>query len=69
MLGILPDMKNNRWTAKEVKALRVSLGVSQAGFSERLGVTPNYVYLIESGQKIPSKSLSLLLDCIAREVR
>ena len=35
-----------------IKEARLALGKSQAEVAERLNVTPNYVYLIESGKKV-----------------
>ncbi len=57
------------WTGKKIKALRKSLGLTQKDFGERLGVTTNYVYLLESGQKPPGRTLQLLLDCVKKEGR
>ena len=52
------------WKPKDIKALRGRLGLSQTAFAERIGITGNYVHLLEKGVKEPSKTLRLLLDCI-----
>jgi DNA-binding transcriptional regulator YiaG len=59
----------NKWTAAKIKALRKAMGLSQKAFGQRLGVTQNYVYLLECGQKTPSTTLQLLLDCVKKEGR
>lgn len=41
--------------------------LTQANFGERLGVTENYIYLLEADRKTPSKTLQLLLDCVEKE--
>lgn len=42
---------------EEFKKVRKVLGISQEEMGEKLGVSGNYVYLIESGKKIPSRKL------------
>ncbi|MCK9420625.1 MAG: hypothetical protein M0R70_14735 [Nitrospirae bacterium] len=58
-------MKNKRWTSKDIKNLRVSLELTQAVFGARLGVSGNYIWMLEAGTKIPSETIRLLLNCIA----
>jgi DNA-binding transcriptional regulator YiaG len=41
------------WDAKSIRALRKRLGLTQAAFAERVGVTPVAVYLGESGKTTP----------------
>jgi len=60
-------MKKERWTPTKIKALRGRLGLTQAAFSERLGVSGNYIWILESGQKTPSETLRLLLDRINKD--
>lgn len=62
-------MKKTRWTGKEIKALRDRLALTQAAFGVRLGVSGNYVWMMEADQKVPSPSLRLLLDCIDRDTK
>jgi DNA-binding transcriptional regulator YiaG len=57
-----------KWTAVKIKSLRKSLDLSQKDFGEHLGVTQNYIYLLEAGQKTPSKTLQLLLDCVRKKM-
>lgn len=37
-----------------IKALRQALGLSQTEFGTRIGVTQNYIWMIESEKRIPS---------------
>ncbi len=60
-----PNMKT--WKPGDIKGLRKRLNLSQVALAERLGVSGNYVYLLEKGVKEPSKTLRLLLDCIEKE--
>ena len=66
-LGILSLMKN--WTREKIRTLRDRCKLSQKAFSELLGVTENYVYLLERGVKTPSKTLKLLMDCIEKDLK
>lgn len=60
-------MKN--WTPKEIKILREKHNLSQPAFGSLLGVTGNYIYLMEKGVRMPSKTLRLLLDCVERQLK
>jgi len=60
------DMK--AWLPEEIEVLRKSRKLSRRAFSELLGITGNYVYLIEKGVKTPSDTLRLLLDCVERQL-
>ena len=57
------------WTPKQIKALRKKNNISQIKLGELLGVTTNYVYLLEKGVKEPSKTLTLLLDCVEEKLK
>lgn len=59
-------MKN--WTPEEIKTVRSKYKLSQPAFGLLLGVTGNYIYLMEKGVKIPGKTLRLLLDCVERQL-
>ena len=56
------------WTPKDIKALRKVNRLSQRVLSELLGVTENYVYLLEKGVRTPSKTLRLLLESIEKQL-
>lgn len=59
-------MKN--WTPEEINNLRGKYNFSQPAFGNLLGVSGNYIYLLEKGVKNPSKTLKLLLDCVERQL-
>jgi DNA-binding transcriptional regulator YiaG len=58
-----------QWTPKQIKALREKYKFSQTTLGDLLGVTTNYVYLLEKGVKEPSKTLRLLLDCVEEKLK
>lgn len=60
------SMKN--WTPKEIKTLREKHSLSQPALGKLLGVTGNYIHLMEKGVKKPSKTLRFLLDCVERQL-
>ena len=57
------------WTPKAIKALRDQYQISQPKLGSLLGVSGNYIYLLEKGVKRPSKTLELLLNCVEKELR
>ena len=52
---------------REIKAIRVRAGVSQAVFARALNVTTDYVSKIERGAKRPSGSTLKLLSLMRRK--
>ena len=54
----------NIWFPDAIKTLRKGLRLSQRAFGEQIGVSGNYVHLLEKGVKRPSKTLRILLDFI-----
>jgi DNA-binding transcriptional regulator YiaG len=58
-----------KWSSREIRELRGKYKISQKAFSELLGVTENYVYLLERGVKKPSKTLKLLMNCIEKDLK
>lgn len=59
-------MKN--WIPTDIKDLRTKCKLSQPAFGEILGVSGNYIYLLEKGVKKPSKTLKILLGYIEKEL-
>jgi transcriptional regulator with XRE-family HTH domain len=55
------------WNPDRIKNLRLKKGLSQDAFGKRLGVTRNFIYYLERGERTPSKTLQLLLDCVEKE--
>ena len=66
MLDYIFNMKN--WSPKNIKDLRRKYKLYQQDFGKLLGVTANYIYLMEKGVKKPSKTLRLLLDCREKQL-
>jgi DNA-binding transcriptional regulator YiaG len=56
------------WTSEEIKNLREKYKLSQPACGNLLGVSGNYIYLLEKGVKNPSKTLKLLLDCVEKQL-
>lgn len=67
IFGGMKKMKN--WTPEEIKELRERFKLSQQALSDSLGVSRNYIYLLEKGVKTPSKTLQLLLNCVEKELK
>jgi DNA-binding transcriptional regulator YiaG len=59
----------NSWSPKCIKDLRKKYKLTQPILANFLGVTTNYVYLLEKGVKEPSKTLRLLLDCVEEKLK
>lgn len=59
-------MKN--WTSKEIKAFRERHKLTRPALGRLLGVSGNYIYLMEKGVRNPGKSLKLLLDYVERDL-
>ncbi len=59
-------MKN--WSPEEINNLRGKYKLSQPAFGNLLGVSGNYIYLLEKGVKTPSRTLRLLLNCVERQL-
>jgi DNA-binding XRE family transcriptional regulator len=58
-------MKN--WRAREIKELRARYKLSRPALGRLIGVSGNYIYMLERGDRNASKTLKLLLDCMERE--
>jgi DNA-binding transcriptional regulator YiaG len=57
------------WTPEEILTLRGSMNLSQPVFGTLLGVSGNYIYLLEKGVKQPGKTLRLLLCFIETDFK
>ena len=50
---------------EQIKQLRKSLGMSQEKFAKEIGLTKNFISLVETGQRNLSTSRSnLFVDCL-----
>ena len=39
---------------ERIKSIRLNLGLTQSEFGEKIGISQNYVWMIEKGDRIPS---------------
>jgi len=58
-----------KWRPDEIRNFRKRLGLTQGTFGDRVGVTRNFVYYLERGERLPNKTLMLLFDYIENELR
>jgi DNA-binding XRE family transcriptional regulator len=56
------------WKPEDIKRLKNKYSLSQRTLGDLLGVSRNYIYYLERGEKTPSKSLKLLLDCVEEKL-
>ena len=64
---MLGPVKMKEWTPQEIRELRQSMALYQNAFADVLGVTRNYIHLMEKGVKEPSITLKKLLDCVEKK--
>jgi DNA-binding XRE family transcriptional regulator len=57
------------WTPEEIKAFRKRYKFYQRELASLLGVTREYVIFLEKGVRTPSKTLTLFLDCLSRQLK
>ncbi|MCX5806595.1 MAG: hypothetical protein NT010_11100 [Proteobacteria bacterium] len=59
------------WTPERIKGLRNRFNLSQVALGGLTGVSGNYIWMLEGGDKTkkPSKTLCLLLDRIEKELQ
>jgi transcriptional regulator with XRE-family HTH domain len=58
------DQPKNNEIANRIRNFRNRTGMSQQELGKRLGISGNYVYLIESGQKSPHPSTVKLFEAL-----
>jgi DNA-binding XRE family transcriptional regulator len=58
-----------QWTPNQLKSFRGKYKLTQIKLGKLVGVTTNYIYLLEKGVKEPSKTLTLLLDCVEEKLK
>jgi len=56
-----------QWTAESIAALRATLGLSQAGFADEIGVRQQTVSEWETGRYTPRGASARLLTMLAEE--
>jgi DNA-binding transcriptional regulator YiaG len=62
-------LEMEHWSPEDIKKLREKQNLSQKAFGEFIGVSRNYVYYLERGEREPNKTLRLLLDCIEEKLK
>ena len=60
-------MKN--WTPQDIKKLRKKHKLSRAKFGGLVGVSGNYIYMVEKGVRQAGKPLKLLLSFIESNLK
>jgi len=58
-----------QWNKEEIRELRTRLGLSQSKFAEVLGVTRQYVVMLETNKRKASKLLKKLFDCLEEKYK
>ena len=55
------------WNKYQIRGLRKKYGLTQKEFGELVGVSKNYIHLLEKGVKNPSQTLKILFSYIERD--
>lgn len=55
-------------TNKELRALRLKLGLTREAMAEKLGITASAVYKIESGENNMSKPVAIICAGLGQEI-
>ena len=63
------DYTLSMWDKYQILGLRKKYGLTQKDFGELIGVSKNYIYLLEKGVKEPSQTLQILLSYIERDFK
>ena len=56
------------WTSEDIRALRNRFNLTQEELADLLGVTRVYVGMLERKEKMPSKTLKLLLNFVEKDL-
>jgi DNA-binding XRE family transcriptional regulator len=56
------------WTPERIKNMRAGFNLSQKALGDLVGVSGNYIYMLEGGDRKPSRMLCLLLNRIEKEL-
>lgn len=56
------------WPPQEIEVFRKSFRLSRRALGDLLGVSGNYIYLLEKGVKTPSKTIRILLDYVQKDL-
>jgi predicted transcriptional regulator len=56
------------WGKEDIRHFREEFDLTQQQLGDLLGVTQNYVFMMEAGLRKPGKPLMLLLDCLKEKL-
>ena len=56
------------WSPERLRTMRTRFKISQIRLGDLVGVSGNYIYMLEGGDRKPSRMLCLLLDRIEKEL-
>lgn len=56
------------WSKEDIKGFREEFKLTQKELGDLLGVSQNYIFMIEAGLRKPGKPLMLLLDCVQEKL-
>ncbi len=57
------------WTPEDIKAFRQRFNLTQKELAKLIGVSSNYIYLLEKGVRRPGKTLQLFFECLERDLK
>jgi DNA-binding transcriptional regulator YiaG len=58
-----------KWSSEDIKNFRKIYGLTQTEVADLLGVTQNYIHMMEKGMRKPSKPLQILLSRIEEDYK
>ncbi|MBI5603121.1 MAG: helix-turn-helix transcriptional regulator [Deltaproteobacteria bacterium] len=56
------------WSKEDIRGFRGEFELTQQELGDLLGVTQNYIFMMEAGLRKPGKPLMLLLDCVKEKL-
>jgi DNA-binding transcriptional regulator YiaG len=56
------------WSKEEIRGFREEFELTQQQLGILLGVSQNYIFMLEAGIRRPGKPLMLLLDCVKEKL-
>ncbi len=58
-----------QWTPEEIKDFRHRHSLYQKQLADLLGVTERYIIYLEKGVKKPSRTITLFLNCLEKQMK
>jgi DNA-binding transcriptional regulator YiaG len=56
------------WSKEDIREFRKEFELTQKELGNFLGVSQNYIFMLEGGLRKPGKPLMLLLDCVKEKL-